>query len=430
MSNELAIAAVTIALRNLLDGIQEIKDNTELYNQLPEDLKPKTEITVTNLPLDEAYEKNKDKNYVNLFLYHVEHSAAWRNMDIPGQVKQGETGHSPLALNLYYIITAYGEEGNELIGHLLLGKAMSILHDHSLLGRNEIKTAFELSEVHKQVERLRITPQPISLDEVSKLWTGFQTQYRLSAAYEAAVVLIESKRPTRTPLPVLTRGGTDEEGDEKGVSVQPHLIPPFPTLEDVTPPDNQTGALLEDVLTLTGHHLGGDSVTLLFSHPLLDDPIEIPLDPGDWTETGITVQLPNEPDNWPAGFYKVAAFITKAGEQDRTTNEIPFMLMPQIDFNAPVPIEIVPVSSPVGYQVTVTCIPEVMPDQGVSLLLGDQAFPADSFTTQTNELTFLLTDVSPGEYYVRLRIDGVDSPLIDQSGEVPVFDSNYKVTIP
>jgi hypothetical protein len=205
------------------------------------------------------------------------------------------------------------------------------------------------------------------------------------------------------------------------------LIPPFPTLETVTPPDNQTGALLEDVLTLTGHHLGGDSVTLRFSHPLLDDPIEIPLNPGDWTETEITVQLPNEPANWPAGFYKVAAFISKAGEQDRTTNEIPFMLMPQVDF----PIQFAPVSSPVGFQATVTCIPEVRPDQGVSLLLGDRAFPADSHPTQTDELTFLLTDVSSGdEYFVRLRIDGVDSPLIDRSEEPPVFDEDYKVTIP
>lgn len=424
MSNELAVAAVTVTLRNLLDGIQQIKDNTELYNQLPTDLKPKKEISVTNLPLDEAFEKNKNKNYVNLFLYHVEHSAAWRNMDIPGQVKKGETGRSPLALNLYYIITAYGEDGNELIGHLLLGKAMSILHDHSLLGRNEIKTAFELSEVHKQVERLRITPQPISLDEVSKLWTGFQTQYRLSAAYEVSVLLIESKRPTRTPLPVLTRGDVND----KGVSVQPGLIPPFPTLETVILPGNQTGALLEDVLTFTGHHLGGDSLTLRFSHPLLDDPVHPPLNPGDWTETKITVQLPDQPENWPAGFYKVAAFITQAGEPDRTTNEIPFLLMPQIDFDSPIQVD--PVSSPVGYRATVTCIPEVRPDQGVFLLLGDRAFPADSHPTQIDRLTFLLTDVAPGEYYVRLRIDGVDSPLIDRSGEVPVFDSDYKVTIP
>jgi hypothetical protein len=121
----------------------------------------------------------------------------------------------------------------------------------------------------------------------------------------------------------------------------------------------------------------------------------------------------------------VAALITKTGEQDRITNEIPFMLMPQVDF----PIQFAPVASPAGIRATVTCIPEVIPDQKVSLLLGDREFPADSHPTQIDELTFLLTDISPGEYYVRLRIDGVDSPLIDRSKEPPIFDEDYKVTI-
>jgi len=46
----------------------------------------------------------------------------------------------------------------------------------------------------------------MSLEDVSKLWTTFQTQYRISAAYEVSVVIIESSRIVKTPLPVLTRG--------------------------------------------------------------------------------------------------------------------------------------------------------------------------------------------------------------------------------
>ncbi|MGD2087592.1 MAG: DUF4255 domain-containing protein [Candidatus Aminicenantes bacterium] len=425
MSNEFAIAAVTITMRNLLEGVRVLKDNEEVRNQLPDDLKPNNIIEIINLPLDAAYgEENKKKNYVNLFLYHVEHSADWRNRDIPGSVKPGESGHTPLALRLLYIITAHGENDDELIGHLLLGKAMSILHDHSLLGRNEIKTAFESSELHKQVERLRITPIPISLDEVSKLWTGFQTQYRLSAAYEVSVVLIESKRPARTPLPVLTRGPGD-----KGIAAQPSLIPPYPALESLSYPGNQTGALPGDLLILSGHHLGGDTVTVRFTHPQLSASNEVPVLPGDGTETKITVTIPNVPADWPAGFYKAAVFIIKAGEQDRTTNEIPFMLVPSIHHST---IDIAPMAPPGGgnYRATISFSPQVLPDQKASLLLGGREFPADSHSTQTDELTFLLTDVSPGEYYVRLRIDGVDSPLIDHSEEPPVFDENYKVMIP
>ena len=48
---------------------------------------------------------------------------------------------------------------------------------------------------HEQIERVRITPQPLSVDELSKLWTAFQTHFRISAAYQVSVVLIESTRP-------------------------------------------------------------------------------------------------------------------------------------------------------------------------------------------------------------------------------------------
>jgi hypothetical protein len=419
MSNELAIAAVTKTLYNLLEGIQELKNNLELYNKLPVDFRPTGDIEVKTLSLDAALEEDdKLKNYVNLFLYHVEYNAAWRNMDIPGQVKQGETGHTPLALNLHYIITAYGENENEYIAHLLLGKAMSILHDHSILGRAEIEDALEVSELHKQVERVRITPQPISLDEISKLWTGFQAKFRLSVAYQVSVVLIESKHVVRTPLPVLTRGNFDD----KGVLVQPGLIPPYPTLEAVSFPKNRTGALLGDDLALTGHHLTGDFVTMHFSHPLLEQPNEVPVTPGKHWSTKITVTVPNNPAKWPAGFYKIAALINKTGQQDRITNDIPFMLMPSIN-NV--------VINPANYLTTVTCSPKVLPDQDASLLLGDREFKADSHPNKTDTLTFKLNDVSAGEkYFVRLRIDGVDSPLIDRSVTPPVFDSNYEVTIP
>lgn len=421
MSNEFAVAAVTLTLRNLLDKIKDITDSDE-FDQLPADAKPSAEIMVTNLPLDEAYEFDKAKNQVNLFLYHVEHSAAWRNMDIPGRIKQGETGHPPLALNLYYVITAYGENGSELIGHLLLGKAMTLLHDHAVFGRTEIKDAFAVSGLHEQIERLRITPQPISLDEVSKLWTGFQTQYRLSAAYEVSVVLIESKRSAKTPLPVLTRGPGDE-----GVLVQPGLIPPYPTLETATPPENQPGVRLGEVLILSGHHLGGDSVVMRFMNQRLPDAIEVPAQAGG-TDTEVRVELPDEPADWPAGFYTLAAVISKTGEEDRTTNEIPLMLTPNI-IN---PISIGPLSplSVGGHMATVTCSPQVMPEQNVSLLLGDREFPVQNHSTKTDTLTFHLADVPAGEYYVRLRIDGVDSLLTDSSVTPPVFDASQKVTIP
>ena len=53
--------------------------------------------------------------------------------------------------------------------------------------------------------QIRITPEPLTVDEMSKLWSSFQKEYRMSTAYQASVVLIESDRRARAPLPVLTR---------------------------------------------------------------------------------------------------------------------------------------------------------------------------------------------------------------------------------
>jgi hypothetical protein len=94
-------------------------------------------------------------------------------MDIPDQVRPGESGMPPLPLNLYYIVTAYGADGKdaEILGHILLGRAMSFLHDHPLLGALEIEEATQSflpansdSELQHQIDRVRITPQPMSLE--------------------------------------------------------------------------------------------------------------------------------------------------------------------------------------------------------------------------------------------------------------------------
>jgi hypothetical protein len=209
MSDSLAISAITTTLRNLLDlGLNADVSGT----------------TITTRPLDRARE-GVNGNQVNLFLYHALPNPAWRNMDIPWKLKPGETGHPPLPLILNYLVTAfYGEDEdsvdtttdvNRILGsHRLLGRAMSVFHDHPLLDATAIQNTLppddQLNHPYDQVERVRINPQPLSLDEMSKLWSGFQTEYRLSAAYEVSVVLIESTRASKTPLPVLRRGDQDQ----------------------------------------------------------------------------------------------------------------------------------------------------------------------------------------------------------------------------
>ncbi len=407
MSSPSAIAAVTSTLRNLL---------TSAAHEDPELL----DTTVTTQPLAVARSGN-DANQLNLFLYSTSVDTAFSNSPMPGQIKNGESGMPPLALVLKYLVTAYGRNNDDIYGHRLMGRSMSTLHDHPVLGRAEIQAALPDTDLHNQIERVRITPDTLSVDDMSKLWTSFQSEYRLSTGYEVSVVLIESSQPAKTPLPVLKRGEEDQ-----GVSARADLIPPFPALSAVVPPDQQPSALLEDTLTLIGQHLNGDTVTVRFTHPRIADPFDIPALPGG-TDKRLTVSIPNNPATWMVGFYSVAVRISKTGEQDRTTNSLPLSLAPAIvAIDPPNPI---PRDGAGSVTLTLTCKPQVRPEQRAALLLGEQEVLAADHPVQTNTLSFVIEDAPVGNHLIRLRVDGIDSLLIDRSITPPAFDSAMEVII-
>jgi hypothetical protein len=411
MSNTLAIAAVTMTLQYIL---QTVSNDPEL-----------NDATVTILPLDKARGTNT-ANQINLFLYMMSRNATWTNVDIPRQVRPGETGIPPLPLNMYFLITAFGrdDDATQPFGHQLLGRAMSVLHDSPVLSAADIQAATQASlpgnNLAQQLERVRLTLHPLSMDELSKLWTGFSAQLRLSAAYEVGPVLIESTRPTRTPLPVLTRGAKDQ-----GFTAQASLRPTLPTLTGLTLPNSQASARLGDTLTLSGVNLDGTTVTIVFQHELFAMPVAVPPDPG---ATGKQVQftLPvTQPDAWPAGVYSVSVLVQRPGEtfQRTAVNEQRLELAPSIT--------ITPSSAPAGpitFSITVT--PQVWPKQRATLLLGDQpGIEADAHPTKTGTLTFTSTGLTAGEYMGRLRVDGVDSLFFDRSKTPPIFDPTKKVIL-
>jgi hypothetical protein len=144
------------------------------------------------------------------------------------------------------------------------------------------------------------------------------------------------------------------------------------------------------------------------------------------------VNLPNQPQNFPAGIWTVSVFVTRPGETfQRSTNALPLALAPQILSNPPIN------AARNGNKVTITlaCSPEVLPAQRVALLLGGDEVPAELHAAQTGSLTFIAKDDPPGkfasgDYFVRLRVDGMDSLLIDRSVKPPKFKASQKLTIP
>jgi uncharacterized protein DUF4255/IPT/TIG domain-containing protein len=396
MSNPLAIAAVTITLRELIGkALKEEEDN------IPDDVKLTADILVTTLPLDKARDDNATKNRVNLFLYHTMLNGTWRNMDLPPQGKPGDVSHPPLALNLYYLITAYGENNKEVAGQILLGRAMRVLHDHALLMPVEISTALAASELHDQVERVRITPQPLLLEEMYKLWTIFQTQYRISAAYEVSVVLIESTQRKRAPLPV------------RAANI---YVSTFrrPVLEAVSPQVLLPGGKL----TIQGQNLSGDTVRVRFG--------TTPVDPDTASDQQLEVTL-------PAGLRAGVNTVQVVQELKLGTPPTPhpgagfesnvaaFVLVPRIT-TAP------PISVAQGETLSLSVMPPVGRTQRVVLLIGDQAIalPARAVTDPetTANLSFTVPkDFKTGEFLLRVQVDGAESPLeVDTNPASPTFN--------
>jgi hypothetical protein len=221
----------------------------------------------------------------------------------------------------------------------------------------------------------------------------------------------------RAGLPVLTRGPGDQ-----GVLGQSNLLPPVPTLTGVSLPNNQTSARLNDNVTLSGFNLNGTNISVQFSHPLLAAPIPVaPL--GTVTATTLTLQIPNLPLVFAPGFYSVSVLVQRPGETfQRVTNAVSIPLAPTVT--------LAPASAPAGtVAYTATVAPQVLPAQAVSLLLGSAEIVADAHSLQTGTLTFTAPGLTAGTIWFRLRVDGVDSILVDRSKTPPVFDPSQQVTV-
>lgn len=404
MSNSLAIAAVTATIRNLLTV--GIATDSEL-----------NDTTITMQPLDRARPAGNNANQLNIFLYQTLPNAAWRNRDLPGRTASPlETAMPPLALNLYYLITAFGRDNdaNRPFSHQVLGKAMSVLHDHPVLLRDELKSGLANNDLYAQIERVRLTLQPLNVDEIFKLWSGFQTQYRLSVAYEACVILIDSSLPAKAALPVLTRGPKDS-----GITALPTVLSPLPEIQGIVMQKNQPAALLGDTVIIQGRNFGGD-VQAVFRSVRLQDPIRV-----DATLSGTgqaQVVIDNDPAKWIAGYYTVALELTenkgKPDEKVRSTNEFPFSIAPKISAKFPINAAAGPSAT-----VTLRCTPKVLPEQRVAMLLGDREIVAETFKTAASQLRFTIQPATAGKYRIRLRVDGVDSLLVvDYSSPIPAFN--------
>lgn len=193
MSNSLSIAAVTAALRNVLAQVATVRDS-DPDNEL-------SDTEITTVTPDKAG-TTEDHNQINVYLYQVMPNPAGRNLD-----NGGKAGGPPaLALDLYYLVSVYGRNHNEILSHRLLGRAMSLLHSYPRLKPEDLQNALPGADVQEQNESVRIHPHALGGEEMVRMWGTFQVKHRLSVAYRAAVILIDHENPGLT-APQVTKIG-------------------------------------------------------------------------------------------------------------------------------------------------------------------------------------------------------------------------------
>lgn len=447
MSNALAIASVTRALLDLLNDGLVNNDVAAALGQA---------VAVSALPPDrilaQQVQNAPDPTQLNLYLYHVTFNPGWRSAELPTRDSRGDLVAAPLLpLDLHYLLTAYG--ATDLHSEILLGYAMQLLHETPILTRAALRrtltaaavnpqllppayAALRAADLADQVELVKIAPEVLSTDEMSKVWTSLQSHYRTSTSYHASVVLIESRRPARNPLPVLTRGPRDPAtGRDIGVFVQADLLPPVATIDRIEPRNQQLAVRMGESVDARGHLLDGASVIANIVYARTQQAMTLPV---NTTPQAATFQLPTGPglgggdptlgadtDNWRCGVYDVSLRIRTGPAPERITNSMPMVVAPTITSIA--------AATAAGVTTfTVGCAPRVRRGQSASLIVGTQALQAEPFAADSvTTLTFRGRGFEAGTMqWARLRVDGIDSLLVDRSTTPPSFSLSDRVAIP
>jgi len=359
---------------------------------------------------------------VNLYLYQVTPNAAWRNNDVPTRNPNGELVQRPrVALDLHYLLTFYGDEAR-LETQRLLGSVALAMHAKPMLTRDMIRntivnpafTFLAQSNLADEIELVKLTPLPLSLEELSKLWSVFfQTQYALSMAYQATVVLIEGEETPRTALPVL----------EREIFVVPFR---HPTIERIRSQAGENEPIVANsTLVIEGKQLRGEVTQIRIGG---SDVMTLQ----NVSDTQIIFPLASLQ---PTGSLRAgvqAVQIVQPMMMGRPP--VPHIGVESNVFAVVVRPTITTIQLPDQTHITIGVDPTIGKTQRVLLLLNEittqapqaYTFIAEPRNADVNTLTILISGVKAGDYFVRVQIDGAES-LLDLNPASPNFGP--KVTI-
>lgn len=436
MSNALAIASVTAVLKDLLDNaIIDHSLNTAVGDR----------IEVTSMPPDRISTGSPEKAQLNIFLYNIVPNQGWRNVGLPSHGREGERlTNPPLALDLYYLLSAYVKQ--DFDAEILLGYAMQTLHEMPVLTRDAIRKALRspspltgdalppavgdlsASDLAEQVELIKITPHQVNSEEISKLWSAFQANYRPSVAYHISVVLIEGRHSTMSALPVRQR--------------RFHSYPiSQPVIEQVRAEEGINQPIVTgSTLVIYGRQLLGDITKIRIGE------IMITPAPENISDTKISLLVPPDLKAGVQGLQVVHGISMGTSSEFRPgaeSNAAAFILRPTITASVSNVTSTISNGTIFSADITVSFNPIIGKVQRAILLLNEfnppddrsarsYSFHAPIRQQDDDSMVIQITGVEAGDYLVRMQVDGAQSPLLVDTDPVsPTFNQyvNPRVTI-
>jgi hypothetical protein len=398
MTDFQGIGAVSATLRRLLQDRAEVPAGagSVLFTVGP--------------PRSEAGDGTAEKARVNLFLYRVTENGSLKNQELPGRASSNGYGHPPLSVDLHYLLTAHGSTAvdddfvDETRSHLLLGSAMRVLHDYPVV-TDDLRTVRAPPgqpildpALIGEFESVKLTFDPVSLEDLSKVWTALTLPFRLSAAYKVTVVQIESRRPARSAKPV---GEPPQAGPKIVVfPMRRARISAIAVRRPTDPPDRerpQGYARIGDRLVIRGSGLGGERTRVLIGS--FDATAAIT----SVAEDRLELLLPDDPALKP-GSLPVHVRVDAPGVATPLvrSNVAVVVLVPRVDsaeFKAG------------PKRVAITGARLFAADLESVTILGDRLVASTAYTTsRQDEIGFRVpTGVTAGTYALRVRVNGAES---------------------
>jgi hypothetical protein len=436
MSNYLAIATVTACLQRMLQSsVQLDLDGARVTTVRPNNLGSGT-----------------PEKGVNLYMYQVSLNPVWqKNAEVRMRsTRDAGAKKSRTALDLHYILSFYGNE-TELEPQRLLGSVVKILSDRTTLTRETIYETLADSSypyltdsnLADQTEEICFSPMDLSLEDLSKVWSVFfQTPYSISLVYKATVVMIEGEESAYRALPVRERALSG--------------VIPFvnrPLVEQVVSRSGKFEPILANsTLLIRGKNLNNKQTKVRISG--------VEITPQSVNETELLVPLSSTPDNSLKAGVQSLQVIHHVSTESRgengngwrgeSTHETgtqtlskPTVFSQTLESNA-IPFILRPVVTKVtvsklegkdedvrSAQIKVRVNLTLGKQQRIVLVLNEKStqnpaaymFEAPNRHRDGMLVTIPVKNVKPGEYLVRLQVDGAESILnVDSDPNSPNFN--------